>query len=191
MTRECVRGRRGGPDCATLLARPLEDFGELRRQQMTDGRIRQALALCAALAGDLLAAPASHAETASPTPAELVKRFYDHVGLEREASARSDFTDPAKTVLDDADRLQKSEGADCLDPNMTLDAATYDKDELAKSLKMIDAVSGDEARVVVAFTVLGEAHRMQWMLKKVDGAWKVSDLLSVTGEWALSQYHCE
>ena len=153
--------------------------------------VRRGLALSWVLATGIAVAIPAHAETAPATPTELVKRFYDHVGLEREASARTDFTDPAKTVLDEADRLQKSEGADCLDPNMALDAATYDKDELAKSLKMVDAVSGDEARVVVAFTVSGEAHRMQWMLKKVDGAWKVADLLSVTGEWALSQYHCE
>ncbi|TIV08923.1 MAG: ABC transporter substrate-binding protein, partial [Mesorhizobium sp.] len=34
-------------------------------------------------------------------------------------------------------------------------------------------------------------HRLEWKFRKVDGDWKVSDLLSVTGEWALSQYQCE
>jgi len=45
--------------------------------------------------------------------------------------------------------------------------------------------------VVVAFVVEGHQHRLEWKLKKVGGGWKVSDLLSVTGEWALSQYQCE
>ncbi|MFH0038601.1 hypothetical protein ACG3OR_34810, partial [Pseudomonas aeruginosa] len=60
-----------------------------------------------------------------------------------------------------------------------------------KSLRTIEAVNGDEAKVVVAFVVAGNQHRLEWKLKKVGGDWKVSDLLSVTGEWALSQYQCE
>lgn len=162
--------------------------GRTLAAEVLDGGCMASRLLAPVLAGLLAAVPPAWT---SPTPTELVHRFYDHVGLERDPAARAAFTDPAKTVLDEADRLRKSEGADCLDPNMALDAPTYDRDELAKSLKMVEAVSGDEARVVVAFTVSGEARRMQWMLRKVDGAWKVADILSVTGEWALSQYHCE
>ncbi|TIT30455.1 MAG: hypothetical protein E5W78_14150, partial [Mesorhizobium sp.] len=86
---------------------------------------------------------------------------------------------------------RKSGQGECLDPNMALDNAQYDKAEIDKSLKTIEAVNGDAAKVVVAFVVAGNPHRLEWKLKKIDGDWKVTDLLSVTGEWALSQYQCE
>jgi ABC-type transporter MlaC component len=69
--------------------------------------------------------------------------------------------------------------------------ADFDKTEIERSLKSVEAVHGDEAKVVVAFVVAGNQHRLEWKLKKVGGKWKISDLLSVTGEWALSQYQCE
>lgn len=132
---------------------------------------------------------ASPAATGSPTA--LIKPFYEHFGLEIDPSQRGDFVDPAKTVLDKADALKKSGEGDCLDPNMALDNAAADKAEIDKSLKTLEAVRGDEAKVIVAFVVAGAPHRLEWKLKKVGGAWKIGDLLSVTGEWALSQYQCE
>ncbi|RUX42898.1 hypothetical protein EOA33_30730, partial [Mesorhizobium sp. M4A.F.Ca.ET.050.02.1.1] len=98
---------------------------------------------------------------------------------------------PARTVLDKSDALRKSGQGECLDPNMALDNADYDKPAIDGSLKTIEAVKGDDAKVVVAFVVANNAHRLEWKLRKVGGAWKISDLLSVTGEWALSQYQCE
>ncbi|RUV57253.1 hypothetical protein EOA88_34885, partial [Mesorhizobium sp. M5C.F.Ca.IN.020.14.1.1] len=124
-------------------------------------------------------------------PTAVVKPFYEHVGLELDPAQRSHFADPAKSVLDKSDALRKSGQGECLDPNMALDNAEYDKTEIDKSLKTIEAVKGDEAKVVVAFVVAGNPHRLEWKFRKVDGDWKVSDLLSVTGEWALSQYQCE
>lgn len=125
------------------------------------------------------------------TAVEAIKPFYDHVGLELDPAERGRFVDPAKAVLDARDQLEKSEQGDCLDTNMPLDSVTYDKAELDKSLKIIGSETGDTAIVVAAFTAAGEPHRMQWKLKKVDGEWKVADLLSVTNEWALSQYQCQ
>ncbi|QIA24105.1 hypothetical protein [Mesorhizobium sp. AA22] len=134
-------------------------------------------------------APAAPVRLGSPTA--VVKPFYEHVGLELDPAQRSHFADPAKSVLDKSDALRKSGQGECLDPNMALDNAEYDKAEIDKSLKTIEAVKGDEAKVVVAFVVAGNPHRLEWKFRKVDGDWKVSDLLSVTGEWALSQYQCE
>ena len=125
------------------------------------------------------------------SPTAVVKPFYEHLGLEFDPTQRKNFVDPAKTVLDKSDALRASGQGECLDPNMALDNADYDKLAIDKSLKSIEAVNGDQAKVVVAFVVEGNQHRLEWKLKKVDGAWKVSDLLSVTGEWALSQYQCE
>ncbi|WP_175544274.1 hypothetical protein [Mesorhizobium sp. YR577] len=133
----------------------------------------------------------------SPTAAsagealDTVKPFYDHIGTELDSAERGRFVDPAKSVLDARDRLVKSGQGDCLDDNMALDNAAYDKAEFDKSLKLAESENGDTAVVVAAFMASKEPHRMQWKLKKVDGQWKIADLLSVTNEWALSQYQCE
>ncbi|MDX8437519.1 hypothetical protein RFN25_29365 [Mesorhizobium abyssinicae] len=134
-------------------------------------------------------APAATVLPGSPTA--VVKPFYEHLGLELDPAERKNFIDPAKTVLDKSDALRNSGQGECLDPNMALDNADYDKAAIEGSLKTIEAVRGDEAKVVVAFVVANNAHRLEWKLKKVGGDWKISDLLSVTGEWALSQYQCE
>jgi hypothetical protein len=134
-------------------------------------------------------APAAPVQPGSPTA--VVKPFYEDVGLELDPAQRSHFADPAKSVLDKSDTLRKSGQGECLDPNMALDNAAYDKAEIDRNLKTIEAVKGDEAKVVVAFVVAGNPHRLEWKLKKIDGDWKITDLLSVTGEWALSQYQCE
>lgn len=123
-------------------------------------------------------------------PIAMVKPFYERLGSELDPALRGNFIDPARTVLDKADALRKSEG-ECLDPNMALDNAPADKAQIGGSLKMLDAISGDSANVVVAFVIDGTPHRLEWKLKKIGDAWKIADLLSVTGEWALSQYQCE
>jgi hypothetical protein len=94
-------------------------------------------------------------------------------------------------VLDDNEALQKSGQGDCLDPDMALDNAASDEAQIAASLKTLEAVNGEAAKVIVAFVEDGKPHRLEWKLRKVDGVWKIFDLLSVTGEWELSQYQCE
>ncbi|QKC84442.1 hypothetical protein [Mesorhizobium sp. NZP2077] len=142
-----------------------------------------------------VASPPTDNVSAAPiqpgSPTAVVRPFYDQVNLEVDPSERSHFIDPAKTVLDKSDALRKSGQGECLDPNMALDNADYDKDEIDKSLKTLEAINADQAKVVVAFVVAGNPHRLEWKLKKVGGDWKITDLLSVTGEWALSQYQCE
>ncbi|MER9392361.1 MULTISPECIES: hypothetical protein [unclassified Mesorhizobium] len=139
--------------------------------------------------------PPADAARAAPilpgSPTAVVRPFYDQVGLELDPTQRKNFVDPAKTVLDKSDALRKSGQGECLDPNMALDNAAYDKAEIDKSLKTLEAINGDQAKVIVAFVVAGNPHRLEWKFRKVDGDWKISDLLSVTGEWALSQYQCE
>jgi hypothetical protein len=125
------------------------------------------------------------------SPTAVVRPFYDQVNLEIDPAQRSHFTDPAKTVLDKSDALRKSGQGECLDPNMALDNADYDKEQIDKSLKTLQAINGDQAKVIVAFVIDNNPHRLEWKFKKIDGEWKISDLLSVTGEWALSQYQCE
>jgi hypothetical protein len=133
----------------------------------------------------------SPAPPVAGSPTALIRPFYEHFGLELDPSERDDFIDPARKVLDDNEALEKSGQGDCLDPDMALDNAAADKAQIAASLKMLEAVNGDQAKVVVAFVEDGKPHRLEWKLKKIDGGWKIVDLLSVTGEWQLSQYRCE
>ncbi|MBX3566679.1 MAG: hypothetical protein KF914_01390 [Rhizobiaceae bacterium] len=158
-----------------------------------------ALLPCPALAEGLLGTGQATAAAGAPpsvaaepgTPLAVVKPFYDAFGLERDPAQRGSFTDPARTVLDKADALAHAGEGQCLDENMALDNAEANAAQIRSSLRMGQSQKGDEARVVVAFTVDDVAHRLEWKLRKIDGAWKISDLLSVTGEWALSQYQCE
>jgi hypothetical protein len=125
------------------------------------------------------------------SPMAMIKPFYERIGSELDPAGRNRFIDPAKAVLDASDALEKSGQGECLDPNMALDNAPADKAEIDKTLKMLEAVKNDEAKVVVAFVEAGNPHRLEWKLKKIAGAWKISDLLSITGQWALSQYQCQ
>ncbi|MEQ1953326.1 hypothetical protein [Mesorhizobium sp. CN2-181] len=139
------------------------------------------------LAAALLVAGPALAET----PTEAVMAFYDQIGLELDPAARERFVDPARSVLDGSDRLRKAGEGDCLDPHMPQDNVGTDIDEIRKTLKSLETVKDDEAKVTIAFVAAGAPHRLQWQLRKVANSWKVSDILSATGEWALSQYHCE
>ena len=135
----------------------------------------------------LLATPVVAAET----PTETVRRFYDRPGIETDDSMRGLFVDPALTKLNQDEAIRKSGQGGCLDPGLAVDNAAPDPAEIASSLKLAESVSGEEAKVIAGFTVAGDPHRMEWKLKRVDGQWKIYDLLSVTGEWALSQFGCE
>ena len=128
---------------------------------------------------------------ASGSPTALVLPFYEKPGSELDPAQRGNFIDPARKVLDDNETLQKSGQGDCLDPNMALDNAADDEAQIASSLKTLEAVNGEEAKVIVAFVEDGKPHRLEWKFRKVEGTWKIIDLLSVTGEWELSQYQCE
>lgn len=124
-------------------------------------------------------------------PTAAVMAFYDHVGLELDPAERDRFVDPAKAVFDGSERLKQSGEGDCLDPHMPPDNVDAGAGQFSKSLKTLETIKGDEAKVTVAFVAAGAPHRLQWQLRKVADAWKVADILSITGEWALSQYHCE
>lgn len=135
-------------------------------------------------ASNLATAPAPDSPTAQ------VRSFYVD-GVDLALADRGRFADPARTVLEKNEILKKSGQGDCLDQNMALDEVPYDKAMLEKTFKSLESINGDEARVVVAFVEGSAPHRLEWKLKKVGGGWKITDLLSVTGEWALSQYQCE
>jgi hypothetical protein len=124
--------------------------------------------------------------------ADAVKPFYDRPGLELEPAERGRFVDPAKSVLDQNDAIKASgEGDGCLDPALPFDDSDYDPAEVAKTLQLAETVSGGEAKVLATFKVSDGMARLEWKLRNVDGAWKVADIVSMTKDWALSQFNCE
>jgi hypothetical protein len=123
---------------------------------------------------------------------DAVKPFYDRPGLELEPAERGRFVDPAKTVLDQNDAIKAGgEGDGCLDPALPFDDSDYDPAEVAKTLQLAETVSGGEAKVVATFKVADGTARLEWKLRRAEGAWKVADIVSLTKDWALSQFNCE
>jgi hypothetical protein len=123
---------------------------------------------------------------------EAVKPFYLHPGLELDPAERGRFVDPAKTILDQNDAIKAGGEVDgCLDPNLPFDDTDYDLTEVTNTMRFAELVNGDEARVVAAFKVTDGSARLEWKLKRVDGAWKVADIVSMSKDWALSQFNCQ
>jgi hypothetical protein len=122
---------------------------------------------------------------------DAVQPFYDHPGLELEASACNRFVDPARRILDLNDAIKKGGEDGCLDPALAFDDADEDPYQIAVTLKLSESIEGDLAKVVAAFKADGEVSRLEWKLKRVDGAWKVADIVSMSKDWALSQFNCE
>ena len=136
----------------------------------------------------LLAPAAAGAGEAS----DVVKAFYDHPGLELDPTARDLFVDPAKKVLDQNDAIKAGGEPDgCLDPALPFDDSDYDAAVVASSLKLDEQVEGESAKVVATFNVSEGRARVEWRLKRVGSAWKVSDIVSMSKDWALSQFNCE
>lgn len=147
-----------------------------------------AVALSTALVGSLLTPQPAAAEE----PTDAVKAFYDHPGLELEKAARDRFVDPAKHILDLDDAIKAGGEPDgCLDPALPFDDTDYDLKEVQGSLKLTQSVTGDEAKVVAVFKVPGDVARLEWKLKKVGDSWKVADIVSMSKDWAFSQFNCE
>jgi hypothetical protein len=137
----------------------------------------------------LFSAAACPAFAASPQ--DVVRLFYEHTGAETDLALRSHFTDPALKILDDNDRLKAAGEGECLDRNMAFDNTEPSAGEMGEAVKIAEAIRGETATVVATFVTGGERHRMEWRLKLVDGEWKIADLVSGTGDWALRQYFCE
>jgi hypothetical protein len=123
---------------------------------------------------------------------DAVRVFYEHPGLELDPAVRDRFVDPARKVLDQNDAIKAGGEPDgCLDPALAFDDSDYDPAVVAATLKLSEAVNGDDAKVVAVFDVPDGVAHLEWRLKKVGDAWKVADIVSMTKDWALSQFNCE
>ena len=124
-------------------------------------------------------------------PNDVVRPFYLQPGLELEQSARGHFIDPARKVLNQNDAIRQGGEEGCLDPALPFNDTRFDATEVASTLKLEEIVSGNEATVIARFMAEGQEQAVQWQLKDVGGRWRVSDMLSLSKDWALSRFQCE
>jgi hypothetical protein len=128
---------------------------------------------------------------AAGEPSEVVRPFYLQPGLELEESARGHFIDPARKVLNQNDAIRQGGEEGCLDPALPFNDTDYDPQEVARTLKLGEVVSGGEATVLATFMAEGQQHAVQWRLKDIGGRWRIFDVVSMSKDWALSRFRCE
>ncbi len=134
---------------------------------------------------------ASTAVAAAGEASEVVRPFYLNPGLELEVSARDQFVDPARRVLDQNDEIRQGGEEGCLDPALPFNDSDYDLAVVAKTLTLKEVATEEEATVLATFMAAGDAQTVQWRLKAIDGQWKIFDIVSMTKDWALSRFQCE
>lgn len=122
---------------------------------------------------------------------DVVKPFYLQPGLELEQSARGNFIDPARKVLNQNDAIRQGGEEGCLDPALPFNDTNFDAAEVARTLKLEEFVSGNEATVVAKFMAEGQEQAVQWRLKEIGGRWRIVDFASLSKDWALSRFQCE
>lgn len=140
-------------------------------------------ALAVFMAAPAFAGPASDA----------VKFFYTPVKWEADPDYRDRFTGPAKALFDLNDKTPEGEMG-CVDFGPGIDAQDYDDATIRKTLKLDEEVSGDKATVTATFDLFpegdGAKREMKWALQQEAGAWKITDIASVTNGWQLSALNC-
>jgi hypothetical protein len=141
------------------------------------------------IAVPLLVATASVALAGEPS--EVVRQFYLRPGLELEQSARGNFIDPARKILSQNDEIRQGGPDGCLDPALPFNDTNFDPAEVTRTLKLEELVSGNEATVVAKFMAEGQEQAVQWRLKKIGTSWRISDMISMSKDWALSRFQCE
>jgi hypothetical protein len=124
-------------------------------------------------------------------PIEVVRQFYVQPGLELEASARGNFLDPARKVLNLNDEIRQGGEDGCLDPHLPFNDTNFDPAEVAKTIEFEELVNGGEATVVAKFQAEGQLQAVQWRLKDIGGRWRIFDIVSMSKDWALSRFQCE
>lgn len=140
-----------------------------------------AVLLVTATASMAIAGPAS----------EVVRPFYLQPGLELEASARGNFIDPARKVLNLNDEIRQGGEEGCLDPSLPFNDTKFDPAEVVATLKLEELIKGSDATVVAKFMAEGQEQAVQWRLKDIGGRWRISDIASMSKDWALSRFQCE
>lgn len=128
---------------------------------------------------------------------DFVHTFYTDLRYEADPQFRGKFVDPAKAKLDAVDKMSSGEDeVGCVDGILALDAQDYDEKVVAKTLKLSEEVKGDAATVTAKLSIFDDGQpdsqrEIVWLLKKVGGDWKVSDIDAKSGSGKLSEMECQ
>jgi Protein of unknown function (DUF3828) len=120
-------------------------------------------------------------------PADIVKYFYENPDEALKAD-NAKLGEPILTVLK-ANAANEEEP--CIDFSPVMDAQDWDDKEIKDSLKLDERLDGDTASVAATFKLFGEERTVDWALAKQADGWKVVEISSKVGEWALSKIECQ
>lgn len=132
-------------------------------------------------------------------PASNAVRFFytPEVKFEADAKYRDRFIEPVTRLfeLNDQAQAKNPDMVACIDFDPGLDAQDFDQKTLNGTLKLAEALNGDEGTVTATFSLFPDAaedaqREMVWSVRKVDGRWKIADITSKTNGWTLSQLQC-
>jgi hypothetical protein len=118
--------------------------------------------------------------------ADAVRYFYDNPDAAFEVDGKR-IADPMLEVIK-ANAANSEEP--CIDFSPVMDAQDWDDKEVKDSLKLTEVVDEQTAIVTATFKLFGQERSLDWAMFKLDGVWKVTDISSKTGEWALSTFEC-
>jgi hypothetical protein len=120
-------------------------------------------------------------------PSDVVKYFYENPD-EAFNTENKRLGEPIRAVM-------KAHAANdeepCVDFSPVMDAQDWDGKEVKDSLKLDEKIDGDTASVAAAFKLFGEDRAVDWALAKQADGWKVTEISSKVGEWALSKFECK
>ena len=144
----------------------------------------------------MLAALASAAQGAVPTPEATVRDIYQHL-IAANATGQGyepsdDILSPRLKALEAAARKRAGTDVPCgLDFSIWFDGQEYD-------LKSADVTAGpgataDQQLIVARFQSFGTAHELHFTFRRIGGAWRLDEAQSVIGtKWVFSKLlRCE
>lgn len=123
--------------------------------------------------------------------ADAVAYLYENIDTPFEPEQRDRFTGSARTVLDANDAAWEKNQEACIDFSIVIDGQDWDAEEVARTLRLDEAVDGNDAVVTARFSNFGGQRTLEWTLLREDGVWRVADVASAEGEWRLSELTCE
>ena len=124
-------------------------------------------------------------------PTEIVRAFYAAPGSETMPENRAKLTGPLLDLLKASEEAWDRDETVCLDFAFSIDAQDFDQEEITRSLKLDETVSGETARVTANFTNFGNPTTVEWTLVHSTSGWLVSDIASPTSDWRASTVTCE
>jgi Protein of unknown function (DUF3828) len=120
-------------------------------------------------------------------PSDVVKYFYDNPDEALNAGNPRLGTAIADVLKANAANDEEP----CIDFSPVMDAQDWDENEVKDSLKLDEKLDGDAAAVAATFKLFGEDRTVDWALAKQADGWKVVEISSKVGEWALSKFECK